>query len=415
MDKHPVKILVVDDRQDNLLSIETILENEQYAIVQANSGRAALKVLLQDTDFSLILMDVQMPDMNGFETASFIYEREKLKNIPIIFITAHTHEEEAIYKGYHVGAVDFIHKPINPQLLRIKVGLFVELYRKTHSLQEQEKSLLEANAQLQREIEEKEASALKIRELNRQLHRSNIHLKKVNEELDRFAYVASHDLQEPLRKIRVFTDMLRSKTNHDADLEKYTDKIAEAARRMQQLVDDLLRFSRHSAQGWDFVEADLNEIVKEAVSELEINIQQTQASIQVDPLPCIPVIPTMMRQVFNNLLSNAIKFRKKQVPPVVHIYARREALEDAGIATYQIFITDNGIGIDNRYLEDIFAVFKRLHSYQEIEGTGIGLSICKKIMEHHNGSISATSEVDRGTTFIIGIPEKQQLKDLQAF
>ncbi|RPE13098.1 hybrid sensor histidine kinase/response regulator [Chitinophaga lutea] len=415
MNKSPVKILVVDDRQDNLLSIETILEREQYTIVKADSGRAALKALLQDTDFSLIMMDVQMPDINGFETAALIYQREKLKHIPIIFITAHSHEEEAIYKGYHVGAVDFIYKPINPQLLRIKVGLFVELYHKTHSLLEQEKSLLLANAQLQREIEEKEASELKVRELNRQLHRSNVHLKKVNEELDRFAYVASHDLQEPLRKIRIFTDMIRSKATEDAELDKYTSKISEAARRMQQLVDDLLRFSRHSAQGWDFVEADLNEIVKEAVSELEINIQQTQASIQVDPLPCIPVIPTMMRQVFNNLLSNAIKFRKKQVPPVVHIYARRLTAGDVNVPIYQIFVSDNGIGIDNRYLEDIFAVFKRLHSYHEIEGTGIGLSICKKIMEHHNGSITATSEVDNGTTFIIGIPEKQQLRELQSF
>lgn len=401
-----VKILIVDDRPDNLLSIETILEKEHYHIVKAASGRAALKALLQETDFSLILMDVQMPDMNGFETAAMIYEREKLKNIPIIFITAHTHEEEAVYKGYNVGAVDFIHKPLNPQLLRIKVGLFVELYQKTHSLREQEKSLLQANALLQKEIEEREASEMKVLELNRQLHRSNVHLKKVNEELDRFAYVASHDLQEPLRKIRVFTDMINKNSGNPQELERYIAKIGEAAQRMQQLVDDLLRFSRHSTQGRDYVNADLNEIVKEAVSELEIPIQTNQASIQVDPLPCIPVIPTMIRQVFNNLISNAIKFRKKNVMPVVHIYARRsEEMETSPM--YQIFVADNGIGIDNRYLEDIFAVFKRLHSYHEIEGTGIGLSICKKIMEHHNGTITATSEVDHGTTFIIGIPEKQ--------
>ena len=402
-----VKILIVDDRQDNLLSIETILEKENYTIVKANSGRAALKALLLDTDFSLILMDVQMPDMNGFETASLIYQREKLKNIPIIFITAHSQEEEAIYKGYNVGAVDFIHKPLNPQLLRIKVGLFVELYQKTHSLQEQEKSLLQANAQLQKEIEEREASEMKVLELNRQLNRSNVHLKKVNEELDRFAYVASHDLQEPLRKIRVFTDLISTKKDSAQDVDRYVSKIADAAQRMQQLVDDLLRFSRHSAQGRDYVTADLNEIVKEAVSELEIAIQSNQASIQVDPLPCIPVIPTMIRQVFNNLISNAIKFRKKNVMPVVHIYARRSPEISTPTPFYQIFVADNGIGIDNRYLEDIFAVFKRLHSYQEIEGTGIGLSICKKIMEHHNGTITATSEVDHGTTFIIAIPEKQ--------
>lgn len=398
--------MIVDDREDNLLSIETILEKEDYTIVKANSGRGALKVLLQDTDFSLIMMDVQMPDMNGFETASLIYQREKLKDIPIIFITAHSHEEEAIYKGYNVGAVDFIHKPINPQLMRLKVGLFVELYQKTHSLLEQEKNLLQANAQLQKEIEEREASELKVMELNRQLQRSNVHLKKVNEELDRFAYVASHDLQEPLRKIRVFTDMISTRKHDDTELNRYISKIGDAAHRMQQLVDDLLRFSRHSAQGWDYVTADLNEIVKEAVSELEIKVQATQANIKVDPLPCMPVIPTMIRQVFNNLISNALKFRKKDVAPVIHIYARK--VKENGTSGYcQIFVSDNGIGIDNRYLEEIFAVFKRLHSYHEIEGTGIGLSICKKIMEHHNGYINVNSEVDLGSTFIIGIPEKQ--------
>ena len=403
-----VKILIVDDRPDNLLSIETILEKEHYDIVKAGSGRAALKALLQETDFSLILMDVQMPDMNGFETAALIYQRDKLKNIPIIFITAHTHEEEAVYKGYNVGAVDFIHKPLNPQLLRIKVGLFVELYQKTHSLREQEKNLLQANALLQKEIEEREASEMKVLELNRQLHRSNVHLKKVNEELDRFAYVASHDLQEPLRKIRVFTDLIDKNNGGPQEMERYVSKIGEAAQRMQRLVDDLLRFSRHSTQGRDYVNADLNEIVKEAVSELEIPIQANQAHIRVDPLPCVPVIPTMIRQVFNNLISNAIKFRKKNVMPVVHIYARKtEEPETEMMPMYQIFVADNGIGIDNRYLEDIFAVFKRLHSYHEIEGTGIGLSICKKIMEHHNGTITATSEVDNGTTFIIGIPGKQ--------
>src|SRR3954470_16144434 len=130
----PVKILAVDDREDNLFSIETILEQDNYVIVKANSGRAALKILLQQHDFTLILMDVQMPDMNGFETASLIYEREKLKNIPIIFITAHNKDEEYMFKGYKMGAVDFIYKPINPELMRFKVSVFADLYRKTHQL-----------------------------------------------------------------------------------------------------------------------------------------------------------------------------------------------------------------------------------------------------------------------------------------
>src|SRR6476660_4660081 len=151
--KSDIKILVVDDREDNLFSIETILEKDNYTIVKANSGRAALKILLQQHDFSLILMDVQMPELNGFETATIIYERDKLKNIPIIFITAHDYDEEYVFKGYKMVGVDYIYKPINPQLLRVKVSVFVELYRKNHQLINHEKKLLAANKSLQKEID----------------------------------------------------------------------------------------------------------------------------------------------------------------------------------------------------------------------------------------------------------------------
>lgn len=403
-EKDLIKILVVDDRPDNLLSIETILEKEDYHIVKASSGRAALKILLKEYDFSLILMDVQMPDMNGFETASLIYQRDKLKNVPIIFITAHN-EDEAIFKGYKVGAVDFIYKPINPELLRVKVGLFVELYQKTQSLLAQETKLLTINASLQKEIEERQASEQKVRDLNRLLVQNNSHLKAVNEELDRFAYIASHDLQEPLRKIRVFSDMIAQKKSQEAEVDKYVTKIMNATIRMQQLVNDLLRFSRHSLQGGDFVMADLNVIVKEAIAELELAVQQSGARILLQQLPSVYVIPGLMRQVFSNLISNAIKFRKRNSIPEIQIYAELSAVQDSSY--YRIFVIDNGIGFEEQYKEDIFVVFKRLHSYHEIEGTGIGLSICKKIMEQHNGFISASGVPDTGATFVVSIPEKQ--------
>ncbi|HKC34486.1 MAG TPA: response regulator, partial [Chitinophagaceae bacterium] len=187
-----VKILVVDDRVDNLVSIEAILEKDNYTIVKANSGKAALKVLLNDHDFSLILMDVQMPDLNGHETATIIYERDKLRNIPIVFITANNYDEDFMFKGYKMGGVDYIYKPINPELLRVKVGVFVELYRKNQQLMLHEKKLLATNRSLQKEIEERKASEEKIKFLNTQLVQNNAHLKAVNEELDRFAFVASH-------------------------------------------------------------------------------------------------------------------------------------------------------------------------------------------------------------------------------
>src|SRR5689334_24206696 len=152
------KILLVDDREDNLLSMEAILALDGYQFVKANSGRQALKILLTDIDFALILMDVKMPNLNGFETATLIYEREKLKSIPIIFITANNYGDENIFKGYQTGAIDYIFKPINPDVLRAKVGVLIDLYKKTRLLLEQEQKLIAINRSLEREIEEQKKS-----------------------------------------------------------------------------------------------------------------------------------------------------------------------------------------------------------------------------------------------------------------
>jgi len=412
--KSDIKILLVDDREDNLFSIETILERDNYSIIKANSGRAALKILLQQHDFSLILMDVQMPDLNGFETATIIYERDKLKTIPIIFITAHDYGEESIFKGYRMGGVDYIYKPINPELLRVKVAVFVELYRKNQQLQQQEKTLLDVNKSLQKEIEERKATEEKIRSLNTQLLQNNMHLKAVNEELDQFAYVASHDLQEPLRKIMVFSDKIMQNKEQDPETEKYFKKIINSSKRMQSLINDLLSFSRHSMSSSDFKTTDLNELVKEALGELEIEIEKSNALIHIDNLPVIRAIPSLMQQLFYNLLSNAIKFRKKNESPIVHIRTEKMSADELsrfngasnGILYHKITVSDNGIGFDDKYAEEIFMVFKRLHSYHEFEGTGVGLSICKKIIDKHKGFITATSVPDQGSTFVIGLPEK---------
>ncbi len=415
LSKSDIKILVVDDREDNLFSIEAILEKDNYTIVKANSGRGALKILLQQHDFSLILMDVQMPDLNGFETAAIIYERDKLKEIPIIFITAHNYDEEIIFKGYRTGGVDYIYKPINPDLLRVKVGVFVELYRKNHQLKQHEKKLLAANQSLQKEIEERKASEEKVKQLNEKLVENNVHLKAMNEELDQFAYVASHDLQEPLRKIQVFSDKILTKRDHNEETEKYFKKIIDSSRRMQSLINDLLSFSRHSLAASDFKKTDLNTLVKEAMTELEIEIEKTHTHIHMDGLPIIQVIPSLIQQLFYNLINNAIKFRKKDISPVINIQAEKMRQPEINRYTnsphsngyYKITVTDNGIGFDDKHADEIFVVFKRLHSYHEFEGTGVGLSICKKIVEKHNGFIVAKGEPDKGSSFIIGLPEKR--------
>ncbi|HTM93742.1 MAG TPA: response regulator [Flavisolibacter sp.] len=399
-ERSPVKILAVDDREDNLFSIETILERENYTIVKAMSGRAALKILLQQQDFTLILMDVQMPDMNGFETASLIYEREKLRHIPIIFITAHNQGEERMFEGYKMGGVDFIYKPINQELLRYKVSVFVELYQKTHDLLNHEKKLLAANKKLEQEVQERRLKEEKIRLLNEQLLENNVQLKTTVEELDRFAYVASHDLQEPLRKILVFSDKLQTKYKDSLDDEvtQSLEKIAKASTRMQSLINDLLKFSRQTIANEDFVAIPLDQLLHEVVADLEVEIEKSSAQIHLEVLPEIWGIPSQIRQLFQNLLSNAIKFRKKDQIPAVRIFS------EPWNGLNRIIIQDNGIGFDPRYCEEIFMVFKRLHSYHEFEGSGVGLSICKKIIDRHGGFIKAESKIGEGSKFIIEFP-----------
>jgi len=186
---------------------------------------------------------------------------------------------------------------------------------------------------------------------------------------------------------------------------------------MQLLINDLLSFSRQSASSSDFKKVDLNTLAKEAITELEIEIEKNNALVQVKELPVVWAVPSLMRQLFHNLLSNAIKFRKKNVEPVVQIESEKvNSLNSIHIPKamngnnyYKISVSDNGIGFDPKYREEIFMVFKRLHSYHEFEGSGVGLSICKKIVEKHNGFITVESKPGEGSTFMFGLPEVQSV------
>ena len=408
------KILLVDDREDNLLSISSILEQDGYTFVKANSGRQALKILLKEFDFALILMDVKMPNLNGFETAELIYEREKLRHIPIIFITANNYGDENIFKGYEAGAVDYIYKPINPALLRAKVSVFIDLYKKTHRLIAQEQKLIAANESLAKEIDVRKRSEEEVRKLNVQLLENIQQLKVSNEELDHFAFIASHDLQEPLRKIRAFIDILIHR--HAGALDEkgadYLKKIERSGKRMQVLVNDILTFSRFSANEDGFSETDLNGILAEVLSDLEVMIKEKEAVIKVKPLPGVKAVPSMIRQLLQNLVSNALKFTRPGEKPVMNITWKKAkgivipnitpGLENKSY--YTITVSDNGMGFEEQYKDMIFVIFKRLHSNSQFEGTGIGLAICKKIADKHNGFIYARSELNKGSAFTLALP-----------
>jgi signal transduction histidine kinase len=405
------KILLVDDREDNLLSIETIFEPDGYKFVKANSGRQALKILLTEYDFALILMDVKMPNLNGFETASLIYEREKLKHIPIIFITANNFGDENIYRGYQSGAVDYIYKPINPDVLRAKVSVLIDLYRKNRQLLAQEQRLVAINKSLELEIKERKANEEKVKQLNKQLLENIASLESANKDLDRFAFMASHDLQEPLRKIRMFSDRLylKYKDALDDDARTNINRIQKAAERMQTLITDILTFSKISVDKPSFVECDINGLISDILVEMDEELRTKKAKVIVDKLPSLFVNPNLMKPLFHNLIGNALKYKKKNTDPEVKITsditgALNGKLKDSNNKYCRIFIEDNGIGFDQKYAEEIFGMFKRLHHNTEFEGTGIGLALCKKIVEQHKGYISARSKVNEGSTFIISIP-----------
>jgi signal transduction histidine kinase len=403
------KILLVDDREDNLLSMESLFEKDNYRFFKANSGRQALKILLKEFDFALILMDVKMPNLNGFETAALIYERQKLKHIPIIFITANNYGEENVFRGYKMGAVDYIYKPVNPDLLRAKVAVFVDLYRKNHALLEQEQKLIFINKNLENEIAERKISEEKIKALNRELLGNIGRLESANKDLDRFAYMASHDLQEPLRKIRIFSDRLNLKYSDllDEEGKNYLDRIQKVTQRMQALINDLLIFSKISVEKDLFLQSDLNKLVGDVLVDMEHSIMEKNAKISVDELPSLCVNPVLMQPLFYNLISNALKYCKKDADPLIRIRAEVNSEKNQENKYCRILVEDNGIGFDQKYAEQVFEMFRRLHPKSEFEGTGIGLALCKKIVEKHNGFISVRSKVDEGSVFIVSLPFQQ--------
>ena len=237
--------------------------------------------------------------------------------------------------------------------------------------------------------------------LERAMHTTNLRLAESNRDLEDFAYVASHDLQEPLRKIQAFGDRLESRLGDDADpkVVDYLDRMLDASGRMQRLIDDLLTYSRVSTQGRPLAPIDLSEVVRGVLGDLEVAIANAGAEITVADLPMVVnADETQMRQLFQNLVGNALKFRDPETPVSISIEAAMLG------QTWLISVRDNGIGFDQAYAEKIFTVFQRLHGRSAYEGSGVGLSVCRKIAERHNGSIAASSAPGDGATFTLQIP-----------
>ena len=410
-------VLIVDDKHENLFSLKSLLQLHLYEVDTASSGEEALKKILRK-DYALIILDVQMPEMDGYEVAEAVAGLNKTKDIPIIFLSAVNIDKRFITKGYDSGGVDYVTKPFDPDLLLLKVKTFCRLYeqkRELKSTQETLKKEIESRKQVQKEIERVNSSLEeKVQLRTRELVRLNQDLETRNAELAQYASLASHDLQEPLRKIITFSRILEDKFSTDLpDAHKYMDKVITSAERMRSLIDDLLNYSKLSVQ-LQFSKLDLNEILVSTLADLEILIEEKGAEVTIRELPTIEAIPGQMRQLFQNLVSNALKFSKTNSNPRINIWAERvsEKSFDAVVASngdfVRIFIEDNGIGFDELYLDKIFTIFQRLHVRSDYEGTGIGLAIVKKIVEKHDGIIGAKSQEGVGATFFIVLPIHQK-------
>jgi len=520
-------ILIVDDKPENIFSLKTLLEINKFEVDTASSGEEALKKILQHP-YSLIILDVQMPGMDGFEVAEAISGYSKAKDIPIIFLSAVSREKKFITKGYNSGGIDYVTKPVDPDILLLKVKTFHRLFEQTRELNRMHNELQKENAirkQAQNELNEKvnelhsmlesipqiafsaknngeiefvnehwykyskdvktfpetnddvllkdlwrelinekkqftyevsikdintnncryhllravpvkneedeiikwvctltdiheqktasQQLEKKVIERTKELQEINRELEASNNDLQQFASVASHDLKEPLRKIQVFSSIIKEKyLNDTANVSSYLDRVIHASARMDDLIGDLLNYSRLSVSSL-FKQTNINEAIRDILKDLELTIIEKGAIVNVGRMPDLEVIPGQIRQLFQNLLSNALKFSVKGVKPVININAELvseksidSAPSDAG-QFCKITIQDNGIGFSEKYLDRIFTIFQRLNSKDKYEGTGIGLAIAKKIVDKHNGVITAKSQENEGACFIIVLPVHQ--------
>jgi len=379
----PVNILLVDDKSENLLALESILETPDYHLVRALSGQEALLALL-DTEYAAIVLDVQMPGMSGIELAQIVRARKKTQHIPILFLTAHG-EENAI-AGYQAGAVDFLTKPLQPAVLRSKVAVFADLFRKSSALKS--------------EVEERRQAELRIGQLNKELSERVEELAAANAELESFSYTVSHDLRAPLRQVSGFVSLLKEslEVKQSEQTTEYLEFISHAVNKMGHLIDDLLRFARYGRAELNRSVVNLMPLVEQVRDTLSPVLAGRDVRWKIGQLPEVEGDSAMLRQVFASLLDNAVKFTRTQTCAEIEVGVRTQPDE------HVFFVRDNGVGFDPRQAGKLFGVFERLHTEAEFEGTGIGLATVRRIIQRHNGRSWAESAPGEGTAVFFSLP-----------
>lgn len=386
-DSERAQVLIVDDNADMRNYLSRLLE-KNFDITVAKNGLDALQQL-EHSKPDLILSDVMMPVMNGKALLENVRNNPATTRIPLIFLSARAGGEARI-DGLEAGADDYLVKPFSAKELLTKVKAHIKILKLRNQVEQQ----------LEQHVQDR-TGELKI---------ANEELKRTNQELEDFVFISSHDLQEPLRKIQTFGNIAMSADAAGMPVREYLEKMIASASRMSGLIKDLLSYTRLNKSEDPFVTTDLNEIMQQVLSDLEIVIQERNAQIEIPLLPLLKAVPVQINQLFHNLLSNALKFSDKD--PVIRVSVALLSPEkqktltalEPGKRFYELGFHDNGIGFEQKYADQVFTIFKRLVKATQYPGTGIGLTICRKVTLNHGGNIYPVSAPGKGTAFYVYLP-----------
>lgn len=358
-DSKAFTILLVDDREENLIALENMLEADGRRFLKAMSGNEALKLVLKNDDIGLIMLDVQMPGMDGFEVAKLLKSNPKTRNISIIFVTAINKEEQYVIKGFEHGAVDYLQKPLDINVTKAKVTVFEHLYLYQQGLKD-----------------------------------SISEVERINKQLERFVYIVSHDLKSPLSAIITLLSVMESneKVVRQADLRENIEMLSQAAGHLSDMIGSILEYSRQSVNQQTREEVDVRELVLQIAYLLF-----PPKHIHIDVVTDMPVVTTTklkLQQVFQNLISNAIKYNNKE-----HGVIQVGCQEVDGF--YEFYVKDNGPGITKEDRKKIFQLFHVAGntSATQDSSTGVGLNILKMLIEEQGGKIWVESQPGEGSVF----------------